>query len=121
MLLFMKDFFKDIAQDKTITLVYFMNGFFIIATIVYILFSYGKLPPFIPIFNQLPWGEQRLGDQIAIFIPVMASLLIFAINISVSASTYKKIPLLSRMLAAISLLTGTLTFLFVVKTITLII
>lgn len=113
----MKEFFKDIAQDKTITLVYALNGFFMIAAIIYILFSYGKLPPFIPIFNQLPWGEQRLGDQITVFIPVIAALLIFAINIFVSASTYKKIPLISRMLSAISLLTGILTFLFVVKTI----
>ena len=117
----MKEFFKDIAQDKTITLAYLINGFFIIAAVVYILFSYGKLPPFIPIFNQLPWGEQRLGNTFTIFIPVLAALLIFAINIFTSAATYKKIPLISRMLAATSLLTGILTFLFVVKTITLII
>ena len=64
----MKEFFKDIAQDKTITFAFFINTFFIVASIAYILFSYGKLPPFIPIFNQLSWGEQRLGNQITIFI-----------------------------------------------------
>lgn len=117
----MKEFFKDIARDKTITLAFFINTFFIIAAVIYILFSYGKLPPFVPIFNQLSWGEQRLGDQITIFIPVMASLLIFAINIFTSALIYKKIPLISRMLVAISLLTGILTFLFSIKTITLLI
>ena len=117
----MKEFFKDIVRDKTMTSAFFINTFFIIATVVYVLFSYGKLPPFIPIFNQLPWGEERLGTTLTIFIPVGVSLLIFAINIFISTSTYKKNPLLSRMLAAISLLTGILTFLFVARTITLMI
>lgn len=121
MLQFMKEFFKDILQDRTITLVFFINIFFIIATIIYILFAYGKLPPFVPVFNQLPWGEQRLGTTFTIFIPVLSSLLIFAINLFASTLTYKKIPLISRMLAAISLLTGILTLLFSIKTITLII
>lgn len=117
----MKEFFKDILADKTIAFAFFTNIFFIIASVVYISIFYGKLPPFVPVFNQLPWGEQRLGNQIAIFTPVLTSILIFAINLFISNSMYKKIPLLSRMLAAISLLTGILTFLFIAKTITLII
>lgn len=117
----MKDFFKDITADKTITMAFFVNGFFIIATLIFISFSYGRLPPFIPIFNQLPWGEQRLGTTISIFVPVLVSLLILIINIITAALAYKKIPLVSRMLAAISLLTSILTFLFVIKTVALII
>mgnify|MGYP001588351583 FL=1 len=117
----MKEFFKHIVADKTITLVYLINGFFIIATIIFILFSYGSLPPFIPIFNQLPWGEQRLGTTITIFIPVLVALCILIINLITSAIIYKKIPLVARMLAAISLLISILTFILVVKTITLII
>lgn len=120
MLPFMKDLFKDIKEDKTIVSAYVANAFFIILTTLYILFFYRKLPPFIPVFNQLPWGEQRLGSQISIFIPIMASMLILAINIFISASIHKKIPLISRMLAAISLLAGILTFLFSIKTIALI-
>lgn len=117
----MKEFFKDIKRDKPIASAFFINIFFIIASVACILFSYAKLPPFIPVFNQLPWGEQRLGNQITIFIPVLAALLIFAINIFTSTLIYKKIPLISRILATISLLAGILTFLFIAKTITLII
>lgn len=118
---FMKDFFKDIVQDKTIAPAFFINVFFIILSIVFILFFYSKLPPFIPTFNQLPWGEQRLGGTLTIFIPVLVALLIFVVNIFTSTLIYKKITLISRMLAAISLLAGTLTFLFIAKTIILII
>jgi hypothetical protein len=57
----MKEFFKDIIPDRIIISAFFINIFLIITTVVYILISYGKLPPFVPVFNQLPWGEQRLG------------------------------------------------------------
>lgn len=120
MLQFMKESFKDILRDKTITSAFFMNIFLIITTVVYILIFYGKLPPLIPIFNQLPWGEQRLGATITIFIPILIALSIFIINIFTSASIYKKIPLISRLFAAVSLLTGILTFLFVIRIIALI-
>ena len=85
----MKEFFKDAVQDKTIASAFFINIFFVILTIVYILSSYRKLPPFIPIFNQLPWGEQRLGVTFTIFIPVLVAFLILAINIFTSTSIYK--------------------------------
>lgn len=117
----MKEFFKDIAQDKTIAFAVIVNTLIVIATIAYILFSYGKLPPFVPIFNQLPWGEQRLGNTFAIFIPAFVALLIFSVNIPISTIVYNKTPLISRMLFAISLLVGILTFLFTIKTIALII
>jgi hypothetical protein len=117
----MKEFFKNIKGDKIIASAFFINTFLIVLTIAYILFIYIKLPPYVPVFNQLPWGEQRLGNTITIFIPVLAALLIFTANIFAGTSIYKKIPLISRMLAATSLLTGIITFLFVVRTITLII
>ena len=115
----MKEFFKDIKSDKAIVPAFFINGIFIIVSIVYILFSYANLPPFIPIFNQLPWGEQRLGDTFTIFIPVLVALLILIINIFTSAFIYKKTPLVARMLVAVSLLISTITFLFIIKTVTL--
>jgi hypothetical protein len=114
----MKEFFKDILGDKTIMLAFLMNIFFIIAAIGYVLISYGRLPPLIPIFNQMPWGEQRLGATFTIFIPVLIAILILIINMFTSASIYKQIPLISRMFAAVSLLIGILTFLFAIRTIT---
>lgn len=116
----MKEFFKDIALDRTIIPAFLINGLFIIISIAVILLSYGQLPPFIPIFNQLPWGERRLGPTLAIFIPVSVAFLILIINMFTSTLTYKKVPLVARMLAAISLLTSILSFLFIVKTITLV-
>lgn len=115
----MKEIFKDIAADKTIVFAFFINGLFIIMSFIFILFSYRNLPPFLPIFNQLPWGEQRLGPTFTIFIPVLIALLILIINIFTAAFIYKKTPLVARMLVAVSLLTSILTCLFIIKTVTL--
>lgn len=117
----MKDFFKEIIQDKTITSAYFINTLFVLSSIIIALLFYRNLPPLIPIFNQLPWGEQRLGATITIFIPIFTSLIIAISNLIISTIVYKKIPLVARMLAAISLLVGILTLLLVIKTIILII
>jgi len=117
----MKEFFKDIRNDKTITFAILINIFLIIATILYILFFYRSLPPLVPVFNQLPWGEQRLGQTFTIFVPAGISLLILTVNVFASALIYKRIPLISRMLAGVSLLIAILTFILAIRTVTLII
>jgi hypothetical protein len=117
----MKELFKDIKNDKTIISAFYINIFFIIANVALVLLFYGKLPPLVPIFNQLPWGEQRLGITPTVFIPVLTSLLILIINIFISALVYKNVPLISRILSAISLIIGILTFIFISRVITLLI
>jgi hypothetical protein len=114
----MKEFFKETLGDKTIKTIFIVNIVAIVTTLIYILIYYGSLPPLIPIFNQLPWGEQRLGPTVTIFFPILVSILILVINAAFCAIIYKIIPLISRMLAAISLLVGILTFLFIFRIIT---
>lgn len=116
----MKDFFKDIRSDRTTNMGFSITIVLIIAIFVFTLFFFGRLPPFVPVFNQLPWGEERLGAPITIFIPILAAFLIFILNLTISALIYKSIPLVSRMLAGTSILIAALTFLFVIKTIILI-
>lgn len=121
MLQFMKDFLNNIRSDKTTRLIFIANFLLIIITLILIGFYYRNFPPFIPIFNQLPWGEQRLGSTITIFIPPLISLFIFILNIIITSLTYEKIPLVARMVAVVSFLVGILVFLFIIKIIQLVI
>lgn len=99
----------------------FLGAFVLsILTFFYILIAYKNLPPFIPIFNQLPWGEARIGSAITIFIPVLCCSLIIVGNLFLADFIYKKIPLISRMLAATSIIVALLIFLFTVKSVWLI-
>ncbi|MDO8620974.1 MAG: hypothetical protein Q7R31_01700 [Candidatus Levybacteria bacterium] len=117
----MKDFFRDILNGQTTRKIFIANLSLVIITCALIALYYHNLPPFIPIFNQLPWGEQRLGSTATIFIPPLIAFIIFICNIIVAGLAYEKIPLVSRMLATVSLLASILIFLFIVKVIQLII
>lgn len=116
----MKEFFKDIRSDKITNVGFWATTVVIISTFVFILFYYRNLPPVIPVFNQLPWGEERLGTTITIFIPLLTAFIIFVVNLVIATLVYKRIPLVSRMLTGTFLLIAVLTFLFVIKTILLI-
>ena len=116
----MKELFKDIRRDKTGRFG-FLGAFVLsLLTFFYILLTYKNLPPFIPIFNQLPWGEQRLGTTLTIFIPILIDWVIILFNLFISALIYQKTPLVSRMIAITTFIVTILTSLFVVKTVVLV-
>lgn len=111
----MKDFFKDILSDKTTKFGFLTSFIIIFFTLAFILIVYQKLPPFLPLFNQLPWGEKRLGTTIEIFIPVATSFFVFLSNLIIAPFFYKKIPLISRIFSVVSLISSILVFLFLIK------
>lgn len=113
----MKEFFRTIRTDRI-----FFRGFLgifilIIVNLILNLIFYAKLPPLIPIFNQMPWGEERLGTKTEIFMPLVITILVVVINIIVLALYYKKMPLVARMLILTSFLTTLLALLFTMRTI----
>lgn len=116
----MKEFFKDIRNDKTARFGFLSAFILSLFTFFYILLTYKNLPPFMPIFNQLPWGEQRLGTTLTIFIPILISWVIIIFNLFISVLVYQKTPLVSRMTAITTFIVTILTSLFVVKTVVLV-
>ncbi len=115
----MKEFFKDILYDKIARLGLFLSLLFIIISFVFVLIYYNRLPQLIPLFNQLPWGLQRLGATEGIFIPIGLALSILSGNTIAASLIYKKIPLASRILTITSLLVSLITLLFITKVIQL--
>lgn len=116
----MKDFIKNIRSDRLT-----FNGFIIsialtLITVLYILLQYKNLPPFIPIFNQLPWGDQRLVSTPGIFIPIIIFVCLFIFNVIFTSVVYSKNPLIARIVASVTLLLAIINFLFIGRTIFLI-
>lgn len=116
----MKELFKNIRNDKVFLGSFSLTLVLIIISLIYIILLYNKLPPYIPLFNQLPWGYERLGTTIMIFLPIAAVLVITIGNIILSSIIYEKTQIVSRMLAVTSLLIAFLSFLFTIRTIQLI-
>jgi hypothetical protein len=113
----MKKFINNIKADRLTFRGFILSFFLIIATTLYILINYRNLPPLIPIFNQLPWGFQRLTQTWGIFIPVAILGILFIFNIIFTSIVYAKNPLIARIVAATTLLLVVMNFIFVVRTI----
>ncbi|MBI2621125.1 MAG: hypothetical protein HYW63_00570 [Candidatus Levybacteria bacterium] len=116
----MKEYFNFIKDDRLVWRIFILTFILIVTTFIYVIINYSKLPPLLPVFNQLPWGEKRLSEAPGIFIPVVIVFIIFIVNLALSAFTYSKSPLIARILAITSFLTSLLAFLFLIRTIQLI-
>lgn len=117
----MKSLFKKISADRIIKLsAYFSFGFLLIH-LIYTSVSYNFLPPVLPLFKQMPWGEEQLGLKIEIFLPFLITLSFFLLNFFLSLWLYDKLPLLSRILSITNLLVCVLSFIFIIRTIQLIV
>jgi len=113
----MKDFIKNITSDKLALRGFFISFLLMLFTVIYILINYSNLPPFIPVFNQLPWGNERLTSTLGIFIPSIIFGFVFIFNIIFTSIVYNKSPLIARMVAAVTLILAFMNFLFIIRTI----
>lgn len=121
-LIFMRNFINEIKKDR-ITFNIFLFSFVIgIVHLIYVLINYKKIPPLIPIFNQLPWGNERLTQTNGIFIPIFLFLCVYVFNFCFVLFLYKRNnPLLGRIIASVTLLLSVVSFIFIVKTILLVV
>ena len=107
----MRERFSLTLSDNFIRISLALSLLFLIPSIVLIVLSYEKLPPLIPLFNSMPWGEERLfASTINIFFPLIL-LSIFVVNLLIGSIIYKKFALAARILSFNSLLFITLAFL----------
>lgn len=112
---------KQVLNDKIIKSGMTISGSLILLETVLVIFFYFSLPPLLPIFNQLPWGEERLGTKITFFIPPSITLFFFVLNFFMITRIHEKTPLLSRILSITTLLVSILSIIFIVRTLQLII
>lgn len=116
----MNELFKYIKSDKILKWSFQISVALLLFQIVYLAFSYFSLPPLIPLYNQLPWGEARLGSRLEIFIPSGITLMIIIGNLLFVNKLYNQMPLLSRLLSITTLLISILSFIFTLQTLTII-
>lgn len=117
----MKKLFKKINADKIIKLGTYLSLGLILLHLIYIAIYYFQLPPLLPLYNQMQWGADRLGNRIEIFLPLLITISIFSLNLVLALQIYEKMPLISRILNITGLLISILTFIFIVQTIKLVI
>lgn len=114
--MFMSVTFKHLIQDRIVKKSYTASVFILFLTLIYAIFAYSKLPPFLPLFNQLTWGAQRLGDKYLFFVPLIVSSILIILNMFFSKIVYEKMPLVVRMIGITSFFISIITCIFVIRT-----
>ncbi len=112
---------RRITADKIIRLAMLITIGLLLLQFIYIVLNFNHIPPVIPLFNQLPWGEQRLGDKLYIFLPLLLVLGLCITNIILSSVFYERMPLISRILGVTNMLLSLLSIIFIVRTVQLIV
>jgi hypothetical protein len=112
--------FRLIKADKIVRYGTILSFILLILHLLYLGIFYFSLPPVIPLFNQLPWGEGRLGTKLEVLIPFGITTIFFVFNYVLLARLYIAMPLVSRMISITTLLVSLLSFIFIVRTLQLI-
>lgn len=116
----MRKLFKVLRSDKILFRFFWITLFLVILSIIWTLIKYRDLPPIVPVFNQLPWGDERLAPTFGIFFPHLTVILVLITNTFVSTYIYERSPLISRMLSVTTFLVSLLGLLFIFRTLQLI-
>lgn len=117
----MNEVFKLALEDKITRWAFTLSSIFLLLESVFVVFFYFSLPPLLPLFNQLPWGEERLGLRIEIFLPIILAFMFFIFNFFLISRLHKNLPLLSRIVSITTILVTILSFFFIMRTLQLII
>ena len=117
----MKGFIKIIASDKIIRWGTLFSGGIILVVLIYGAVIYHNLPPVLPLYNQMPWGEDRLGTKPEFFILPGMALIVLVGNTILSAAVYERMPLVSRALTITCLLVSLVIGIFIFRTFQLLI
>ena len=111
----MNGLIKTIAADRITKLGTLVPFGVLLVTLLYLLFIYQQLPPFLPLFNQMAWGEPRLAEKVFVFLPLLIAGIILLSNTIIAGSLYQKVPLLARMISITSFLVSSVTVIFLFR------
>ncbi len=116
----MKGFSKELLKDRIILWGFIFTIVILFLNIVFVLIKLASLPPYIPIFNQLPWGDERLSSSTSIFLPIAIVIFFSLVNIFISSFIYSRSQVVARMLSITNTLMSFLSFLLILRTVYLI-
>lgn len=117
----MKKLIKYVIADKILKWSFGVTLFLITIQFAYIGVFYVSLPPLIPLFNQMQWGEERLGTRIEFFLPIVIAAIFSLLNLFLAQKLYEKMPLVSRIVGITTVLVNILSLVFIMRTLQLVI
>lgn len=93
-------------QDKTLSLIFRWTIFFIVLELGLLIWKYKLLPPYVPMFFSLPWGESRLAPVNNLFFFPAFSVIILLLNNLLAVLCLSNAKLVSYLLSLFSAITA---------------
>ncbi len=112
---------KKLFADKLVLFSFiFILAIFAILCI-FLLFTYQSMPMLVPLFNQIPWGVERLGAKIQIFLPLGIASTAIVINTLLLLFIQQDMPLVTRLVCLTNVLVALFALLVMVRTVLIVI
>ena len=114
------DLFKSQNSNWFLSLCTKFVLFISIFTIAYLAYQFQSLPPQVPLFYSLPWGQDRLVPPIILFLLPSASLFWHVINILATSNSTDKHLVFAQLLYGTSLFVSCMSLFIVINIISLV-
>lgn len=112
--------FREMKYDKYFTITSRLMLVLIPLTLVFLIWSWPRLPQQVPLFYSLPWGEEQLAPTLSLYILILGSGAMYALNIVLAVWVYNRWSFYSRMLLIGSSTATILAIITVIKIVFLI-
>lgn len=120
MKLFPKDKINLFRKEKVIKTTNQISLGLLLFTLLLLAIFWRKLPPEIPLFYSLPWGEEQLGPPSLLLAFIFSGFSLGIINFILGLIFFEKYPLAAKILAYITTSVGLLLTITVFKIIFLV-
>jgi len=114
-----KNLKTDIFEDKLIKRYFKLSLFLISTSLLFIVLKFRELPPQVPLFYSLPWGEKQLTNKFYLFLLPFGSIIILLSNIFLAKNVKEEL-LIAKLLLAGALLFSILSTITLIKIILLV-
>lgn len=112
---------KNLFADNIVLASFIGVGTMLFLYVIFVLFMFQKLPPVVPLFNQVPWGEGRLATKMQLFLPFGIACAIVISNTSILLFFSTDTPLVTRLVCLTNFLVTLFALLLVIRTVLILI
>lgn len=100
-----KNFLKPLLTDDLFKWTSRIMLIFIVATAIFLGLKWSTLPPVVPFFYSLPWGEDQLGTPLFLIAAFIGGLVAYILMLTLGLLLFKKTTYYARLLVVGSSIT----------------
>lgn len=112
---------KNLFADNIVLVSFIGVAAMLFLYVIFLLLMFQRLPPVVPLFNQVPWGEGRLATKMQLFLPFGIASAIIIINTGIMFFFSTDTPLVTRLVCLTNFLVTLFALLLVIRTVLILI